>query len=246
MDNNENSQPLFKASIVLAIAIVLSAIIASKAVQQFAAKDQSIVVTGSARKRIKSDYIVWRVGIKSQAGALTDSYRSLAENIKSVKEYLINKGIVADQIVASSINTSQLTEKEPDGSDKGRVIGYLLAQTIEVRSREVEKITVISREITELINQGILLDSAAPEYHYTKLSDLKIAMLEEASKDAKLRAEQIATSTGSKIGKMSAARMGVFQITAADSNEVSGYGVNDTSSLEKDITAVVNINFNVD
>jgi len=42
------------------------------------------------------------------------------------------------------------------------------------------------------------------------------------------------------------ARMGVLQITPADSNEVSGEGMNDTSALEKDITAVVNISFAVD
>jgi hypothetical protein len=40
--------------------------------------------------------------------------------------------------------------------------------------------------------------------------------------------------------------MGVMQITAADSNEVSDSGINDTSSLEKDIMAVVNVSFAVD
>jgi hypothetical protein len=71
-------------------------------------------------------------------------------------------------------------------------------------------------------------------------------MLAEAAKDAKVRAQQIAQSTGSSIGSIRNARMGVLQITAADSNEVSDSGMNDTSSLEKDITAVVNIGFAVD
>ena len=61
-----------------------------------------------------------------------------------------------------------------------------------------------------------------------------------------VRAEQIAKSTGSSIGSVRTARMGVLQITPADSTEVSDSGMNDTSSLEKDITAVVNIGFAVD
>ena len=39
------------------------------------------------------------------------------------------------------------------------------------------------------------------------------------------------------------ARMGVFQITSANSFEVSGYGYCDTSSLEKKITAVAHVEF---
>ena len=40
--------------------------------------------------------------------------------------------------------------------------------------------------------------------------------------------------------------MGVMQITAADSTEVSDAGISDTSSIEKDITSVVNIGFAVE
>jgi uncharacterized protein len=115
-----------------------------------------------------------------------------------------------------------------------------------VRSNDVDKIAALSRQVTELINQGMLIESVPPEYLSTKLGDLKIEMLAEAAKDAKLRAQQIADATGSKIGPVQAARMGVLQITPPGSNVVTDYGVNDTSSIEKDITAVVNITFAVD
>jgi len=117
---------------------------------------------------------------------------------------------------------------------------------MEINSNEVEKISKIAREATELINQGILIESMPPEYYYTQIGGLKIEMLAEAAKDAKTRAEQIANSTGSKIGSVRSARMGVLQITPAGSNDVSDSGMNDTSSIDKDITAVVNIGFAVD
>ncbi len=116
-------------------------------------------------------------------------------------------------------------------------------QQLEVRSPDVDKVAIVSRQVTELINQGILLESMEPEYLYTKLGDLKIEMLAEAAKDAKARAGQIASSTGDHIGKVRAAHMGILQITPTDSTQVSDSGMNDTTSLEKDITAVVNISF---
>ncbi|HSI88332.1 MAG TPA: SIMPL domain-containing protein, partial [Pyrinomonadaceae bacterium] len=94
-----------------------------------------------------------------------------------------------------------------------------------------------------LINQGILIESKPPQYYYNAIGDLKVEMLGEAAKDAKERAERIASSTGNSIGSVRSARMGVMQITAADSTEVSDYGVYDTSTIEKDMTAVVNVSF---
>ena len=81
---------------------------------------------------------------------------------------------------------------------------------------------------------------------YTNLGDLKVEMIGLASEDAKLRAEQIAKRTGDDIGEVRSSRTGVIQITSKNSTDVSDYGINDTSSLEKKITAVVSISFSID
>ncbi|MGB7963317.1 MAG: SIMPL domain-containing protein, partial [Propionicimonas sp.] len=75
------------------------------------------------------------------------------------------------------------------------------------------------------------------------LGDLKIEMLGEAAADARMRAEQIAASTGAKVGVLRSARMGVMQINPAGVSAVSSEGNNDTSSLEKDVFAVVSAGF---
>jgi hypothetical protein len=126
------------------------------------------------------------------------------------------------------------------------VTGYTMSQTVEVRSSDVDRVTQVSREATELINQGIMIDSSSPEYHYTKIGELKIQMLREAAKDTRVRAEQIAQATGAKLGPLRSARMGVMQINSADSTETSSEGNNDTSSLDKDVIAVVTSNFQLE
>jgi len=242
----ETRSGTFMGAVVLAVGLVVATTIGGWFFVKGKRGDQTITVTGSARKRITSDLVVWRSAISYQAPTLSEAYRSLAEAVPRVKAYMVSKGIAENQITVSSISSQTLHGRSSDGVETSEITGYSLRQELSVRSTEVEKIGQIAREATELINQGILLESMAPEYLYTKLGDLKIEMLAEAAKDAKRRAEQIAQSTDSSIGTVRTARMGVLQITAADSTDVSDSGMNDTSSLEKDITAVVNIGFGVD
>jgi hypothetical protein len=236
----------FAAAVALAVGLVFASAIGGLSFIKGKRGDQTITVTGSARKRIRSDLVIWRAGVSYQAPVLADAYSSLSENVPKVKSYLIEKGIPENQITISSISSQTLHARNDQGEDTGAITGYSLRQELEVRSNDVDKIAKVAREATELINQGILLESMAPEYHYTKLGEEKITMLAEAAKDAKVRAEKVAESTGSSIGSVRTARMGVLQITPADSNEVSDSGMNDTSSLEKDITAVVNVGFEID
>jgi len=102
----------------------------------------------------------------------------------------------------------------------------------------------VSREVTDLLDQGVSIESSAPAYYYTKLGDLKIEMLASASKDARTRAENIVKSAGgASVGKLMGADMGVINVNPANSTETSWEGNNDTSTLEKDIITIVHITY---
>ena len=69
--------------------------------------------------------------------------------------------------------------------------------------------------------------------------------MKEATLDAKQRAESMLKAAGANVGKVKQMRMGVFQITPPDSTMVSDMGVNDTTTIDKKVTAVANIVFKV-
>ena len=96
------------------------------------------------------------------------------------------------------------------------------------------------------MEKGVNFNVEMPEYHYTKLAELKIEIQAAAAKDAMVRAQKIAEATGRSIGTMRDARMGVIQITPRLSNQISDYGINDLSSIDKEITAVVNASFEIE
>lgn len=243
--NGDNKNYFYNGGVALAIGLVLSSVIFGWFYTKTKKGDEAITVTGAAKKRIKSDLVTWSASVNYQAPQLADAYKSLSENVPRVKQYLMSKGIPENQITISSISTQALKKQDANGAESSEITGYSLRQSVEVRSGDVEKIAQIARESTELINQGILIESGAPQYMFTGLGDLKIEMLGEAAKDAKERAEKIAASTGNSIGAVRSARMGVMQITAADSTEVSDMGISDTTSIDKDVTAVVNVSFAV-
>lgn len=243
--SEQNHINFFNTGTALAIGLIISSLILGWSYKNSKKGDEAITVTGSAKRRITSDLVLWSAGVSAQAPQLSDSYKQLSDNIPRIKQYLLSKGVAEDQMTVSSITTTTIKRRDADGNETSEITGYSLSQQIEVRSSDVQKIATIAREATELINQGILIESAPPRYLYTKIGDLKIEMLGEAAKDAKERAERIASSTGNSIGSVKSAKMGVLQITAADSTDVSDYGVFDTTTIEKDMTAVVNVSFAV-
>jgi len=243
--NDKTKAYLYNIGFSLALGLVASSLILAWAYTNKKKGDEAVTVTGSAKKRIKSDLVTWSSSVSYQAPELSSAYKRLSENVPKIKKYLLAKGLKEDQITISAISSQTLKGRDDNGNATSEIAGYSLRQYVEVRSDNVELVAKIARESTELIDQGILIESSAPQYYYTKLGDLKVEMLGEAAKDAKSRAEQIAASTGNSIGTIRSARMGVMQITAADSTEVSDYGISDTSTIDKEITAVVNASFAV-
>ena len=207
---------------------------------------EQITVTGSAQKEIRSDYVVWTGSFSRRETEMATAYQRLQGDLLTVKKYLVGKGIQETEILSSQIATETIYRKNEKGNNTNEIEGYKLTQSVEVRSKDVYKIARISRESTELINSGVEFYSGNPDYSYTKLDELKVEMLAKATENAKVRAENMVKATGNKIGFMRSAKMGVFQITPVNSTEIADWGVNDTSSLEKKVTAVVNASFSIE
>lgn len=242
----KNSQIIILGVCIAVATIVSSVILSGGFLKVMKFTREQISVTGSATKEIRSDYIMWRGEFSRRETALKAAYKNLKEDLDKVKAYLNSKGVKDDEIIVNQVITETVYKKNKEGNDTNDVQGYRLSQGIGIRSYDVDKVDRVAREATELIDRGIEFASFAPEYFYTKLDELKIEMLAKATANAKQRAESMARSAGNKIGVMRSARMGVFQITPSTSTDVSDYGMNDTTSLDKKVMAVVTVSFAIE
>ena len=116
---------------------------------------------------------------------------------------------------------------------------------IEIESNDVFNIDATYRKISKLLGQGVLVRPRRPEFTYTQLATKRVDMLAKATKDAHTRAEAIVYQTGSELGSVRKVDTGVFQITVPNSTRVSSWGSYDTSTINKDITAVMGVTFEV-
>ena len=227
----------YTSSIIFGLAIVLSAFFLGKAYKDRTKAAGKIQVTGLGKTDFTSDLIVWEGNFTAQDFNLKEAYATLEREKSIIDKYLKDKGINPDQIVYSAVQTNKKFRQlySSNGSYMGQEFtGYELSQTVQIESKEVEKIEKISREITQLLNKGVQLYSDPPRYYYTKLADLKIEMISKATQDARMRAEKIAEYSGVKLGKLESAKMGVFQITGQNSKEdYSWGGTFNTSSKKK-------------
>lgn len=227
-------------SVVLAVGLIIAVKIVTSALPS-----DGISVTGSASKIVKSDNASLYLNLSTKQKNKKLAYGVIQKQIPIVISYIKSQGFGDKDIELKTTNGYNTYKTLPNGNSSNEIAYYNLYQPIVVKSQDVDKIKKLSLDITCLMDKGIEIEANNPEYYYSKISDLKIELLHQATTDAKQRASAMLKATHNRTGKIQTVKMGVFQITPADSTDVSDSGIYDTSSVEKKVTAVANVVFKI-
>lgn len=230
----------------LGLSIVASAAILGDTIRDVRSQDEIVEVKGYAEREIESDRASWAGSFATRAAALEQAYDELADQQARVMAFLEARGFPESEVVVSPVHTRVLYGMNEKGMSTNEIEGYELSLGVSVDSQDIDEVAALARESGELVRQGIRFSAGSPQYVYTRQDELKIAMLGEATADARRRAEVLAENSEASIGGLRSARQGVFQITPAHSTEVSDYGRNDTTTRLKSIKAVVTIRYALD
>lgn len=238
------------SSLIFGLSIIVSAYLLGHAFMNRNKTEGNVSVTGLGKADFTSDLIVWEGSFNRENLDLQKAYQDLERDKSIITSYLSEKGITSEEIVFKAVSNrkNKRTKYSSNGQYIGEeFLGYVLTQTLQIDSKDVEKVENISREITELLNKGIPFYSQPPRYYYTKLADLKIEMISKATEDARVRAENIAKNSGGELGDLISAKMGIFQITGQNSNEdYSWGGTFNTSSKEKTASITMKLDYEVE
>ena len=234
------------AGLFLAAGLVLSSMLGTTAWVKIK-NSQFITTKGSTRKNVKSDLVVWKGSFTTEAATLLEAQQKLKADATKVAQFLAVTGVtnVVFKPILIEKREANVEVKAPAEDVKQwteqRTIGYRLTQSVRVESANVDLLAQV--DTTPLVEQGVVFTTDVPQFLYTKVAEEKIEMLADATKDARARAEQIAAQGSRSIANLHDAEMGVFQIAPLHSGDTSGEGMNDSSSLDKTITAVVTATF---
>jgi len=239
------------SAVIFSIAIVAAAVILGGTWRKTHETKEVIKVVGLAEKEFVSDLVVWSGSYTRRAMTVQESYATLKKDAESIRQYLVSKGVDPKEITFSAVNSNKEYRSiyNEKGAEVDRIFeGYRLSQNVTIESNQVDKIELVAREVTELLNMGLEFESYPPRYYYTKLAQLKLDMLAAAATDARKRAETIAENAGGGLGGLRNATMGVFQITApfSEDEEYSYGGTFNTSSKQKKASITARLEFDID
>lgn len=228
----------------LALGLVVSTYLAADAVRDVRMSHQIIKVRGYAEIPVTSDLAIWEVGVKTRNPALSAAYVSLAAHRQKVLTFLKENGIGDDEITVQHVSVSEIYKKTAEGEVTNEIECYQLSQEIEVKTKNVEKLTAVTTAISNLLGEGIELHVRPPRYYFTGVNELKEKLLVQATRDARERAITLAEGSGVRLGPLRAARQGPFSIVAADASSISDEeGYEDFVSIKKKVTAVVTVDY---
>lgn len=229
---------------VLALGLVVCAFVIGHTLYQTRTLGNVIEVTGSAERVITSDTVKWSGRISRSTGmdGLNAGNAALKSDLAQVRAALVEAGVSEEQLNVRPTNV--YPSYSSDSSGASRQTGYNFEQTFTVESGDVRGVTKLAADVADqMLTSGVLFNTDSLEYYYSKIGDLKLEMISEATANAKDRAKRIAESTGARLGTVRAAGLGVFQVTSVNSTEISDYGSYDTSAIEKKITAISRASF---
>lgn len=233
---------LFLGLLAIAVAGVIIANSVNGTIHDARHARDTISVTGSARKPISSNLVRWTVSVSHESPKAATAARLLRGEVASVRAFLVRQGIPAAAISPGVVYAEQQVAVLPHHR---RRISYRVSQSLNMSTHKLDVVEQAATRVGLLIAQGVDVSAEQPAYISTELTKTKLDALAAATADARQRAEILVKGLGGKLGPMRKSQLGVYQITPRDSTEISDYGINDTTSREKDVNAVVTATFAV-
>ncbi len=211
---------LQRLAIILGCAIVLSAYLVTQVGNRFADQDRSVAVKGLSEREFPADRVVWPIMFKEVGNNLIALSQSTDKKVEIIKAFLKEGGIAEQEI---SVSTPEVFDQQADRySTQVSPNRYFMTTVVTVNSDKVEDVRRLIAKQGELLKEGVTLSGSdyryGIEFQYTKLNEVKVDMIKEATQNARATAEQFAIDSDSKLGKIKSASQGQITITNRDPN----------------------------
>jgi hypothetical protein len=210
--------------------------------------DRYVTVKGLVERTVKSDLAIWPLSYKEAGDELATVYGKIEVNQNTVLKFLSQQGIESSEIEVGGVHVVD-TQANEYGNNKPPH-RYIAEQQITVRTSRVDKVAAAAQKTMQLLQKGIVLNSAALAFKFNGLNVIKPDMITEATRNARAAADRFATDSGSKVGSIRQANQGVFSIAAADQgsdisepSEFGGANSGGDRSIMKTVRIVASVEY---
>ena len=177
--------------------------------------DRTVSVRGLAERDVRADLAILPVRFTASGEVLSEVQARIDGDLVIVRRFLAQQGYPADAVTLGRLEVADRRAREYGSQDQGP--RFILAQTVIVRTSDVDRVQNTTRALNDLIRQGVVLqDFSGPSYIFTRLNEVRPAMIAEATASARSGAEQFAKDSGTGVGAIREASQGYFEILARD------------------------------
>lgn len=206
----------FIPSLLIALSIVILGLCLKSGIDNFTFRDREVTVRGLAERQVMANEVTWPITFNIAGDDLTTIYDNVSRTDSIIVRFLTSSGITRDEISVAPPSTYNAAANQY-GSSTFKY-KYSLESTVTVTTKKVDKVRELLGRQAELLKEGVVFSNSYINYRYTDLNAIKPAMIEEATKNARLAADKFAADSHSKVGKIKTASQGQFTIDDSDSS----------------------------
>lgn len=211
-------------------------------------------VKGLAEREVVADVGVWTIPFNATGNSLKEVYANADASKAQVVSFLKEAGFT-DKEITPQTPTVTIDPKSYDTKDRPLPRTYTINTAVSIRTGDVQKLATAAQHGGDLVGRGVPIGEGegngsgkanGPQYEFTKLNEIKPEMLGEATRNARLAAEQFAKDAHERVGGINAAQQGAFNIVALDDSGTgsSEYGGDSgEASIHKKVRVVTTISF---
>ena len=192
-----------------------------KSAIKFKEYERSVTVKGLSEREYDADVVIWPIQFTEASNNLEALYNAIEASTLKIKNFLEKSGISPDEISVASPAITDRSAQQYTTNVKPE-FRYAAIQTVTVYSKRVGTVRGIMSSLSDLGKEGIVFTGgnyqSQTEYIFTRLNEIKPAMIEEATRQAREVAQKFAADSQSTLGKIKRASQGQFSIKDRDKN----------------------------
>lgn len=210
----------FYSGLFIMVGLVVLGMMFPRAVEKYRSYDRTVNVKGLCEKEVKADKVIWPVVYKVMANDIQSIYDQTDRSNETIVDFLKAGGIDVSEMTVSVPQISDKFANEYGNND--RAYRYIATNVITVYTDKVDDVLSLMSKQSDLLKKGIVTGGNnwenPVEFKYEGLNEIKPAMIEEATMNAREAAEKFAKDSDSRLGKIKTANQGTFTIENRDSN----------------------------
>ena len=210
------------AAMIIGVGIAIAGLFISQTLLKARALDRSVTVKGLSEREVPADMAIWPIQITLASNDLKQLENDLTMQTETIRGFFASENFSDGEITIGSPIIQDTRASLYGGNNPAGEFRYVASRDITIRTSDIEKLHNTLEKVPSLISKGVIIGSKnywqQIEYLYTRLNDIKPAMIEEATLSAREAAEKFARDSQSKVGKIKSASQGLFTIENIDIN----------------------------